>query len=51
LFWIWSGVIGPWLKVRVLFVFILFNKMNEDMEIKESAKIQGDLRGIMSPAE
>jgi hypothetical protein len=39
LFWIWSGVIGPWSKVRVLFIFILFNKMNEDMESKEIAKI------------
>jgi hypothetical protein len=38
-FWIWSGVIGPWSKVRVLFIFILFNKMNEDMEIKEIAVI------------
>jgi hypothetical protein len=39
LFWIWSGVIGPWSKVRVLFIFILFNKMKKDMEIKEIAKI------------
>jgi hypothetical protein len=39
LFWIWNGVTGPWSKLRILFIFILFNKMNEDMYIKEIAKI------------
>jgi hypothetical protein len=33
-------IIGPWSKVRVLeFIFILFNKMKKDMEIKENAKM------------
>jgi hypothetical protein len=29
LFWIWNGVTGHWSKLRILFIFILFNKMNE----------------------